>query len=165
MARYSAWVGGLAALVPVLILAASAVAASEPGDDHVEVWSRTVVLADVSSTAGGDVGAALAGLRERGKPDATAALILALRFNRPAAGAIADTLAAITGETRARDWLDWLLWQEGHPEIVPHPSFARLKSIRVGRIRITMLSPCAAGNVEILRSNISLLILTRALPS
>lgn len=151
MANQRTWIGGLTALL--LIVTAGTAAAVETDDAQVEAWSRTVVLADVSVSAAGDVGAALTGLRHRGKPDAAAALILALRFNRPAAMAIADTLASITGETRRPSWLDWMLWQEAHPEIVPHPSFAKLKldlilAVDPNFARFLPLSPQATVRLE-----------------
>ncbi len=45
---------------------------------------------------------------ERGNPDAAAALILALRF--VADPRIGEALTAITGETTANSWSDWMLW-------------------------------------------------------
>ena len=62
---------------------------------------------------------------EHGEPDAAAVLILAMRFWRddptlPAA------FEAITG-AKVDGWFDAMLWQQAHPEVVPHPSFRDIK--------------------------------------
>jgi hypothetical protein len=69
---------------------------------------------------------ALAALIARGRPDAAAAMILALRYRPEAKAELTAALAALTGG-QGEDWFEWMLWQEAHPEIVPHPSFAPLK--------------------------------------
>lgn len=66
-------------------------------------------------------GAALSYFAERGDPDAAAVLIMALRFVRD--DRVAETLEAITGETGAETWSDWMRWQEAHPEIAPFDNF------------------------------------------
>ncbi len=58
---------------------------------------------------------------ERGKADAAAALILALRFIRD--DRMAKALTAITDEAGRTSWPEWMLWQEAHPEIVPFEGF------------------------------------------
>ncbi len=71
----------------------------------------------------------LAGLElisERGNPAAAAALILAMRFSPSRSFAYAATLTAITGEKYGTALFEWMLWQERNPQIVPHPSYARL---------------------------------------
>jgi len=61
---------------------------------------------------------------ERGKPDAAAPLILALRFvSDPRIGA---ALKKITGEETPDTWSDWMLWQEAHDEVVPFEGFDEL---------------------------------------
>lgn len=77
---------------------------------------------------------ALAWLRTRGNPDAAAGLILALRYARANRGAIAKTLSALTGADAGEDWFDWMIWQQTHPEVRPHPSFARLQQTLLARI-------------------------------
>lgn len=119
------WMGGMAAAL--LATAAKGPARAAAGDDAVRDLTRTVLLGHFRGDDAATLMAALGALRRRNNPDVAAALILALRYNRPAAEPIADALAAITGETTARTWFDWMLWQEAHPEIVPHPSFERLK--------------------------------------
>jgi hypothetical protein len=61
---------------------------------------------------------------EGGRTDMIAGLILALRFNRDRQGEIMGALKALTGAERPDEWFDWMLWQEGHPEVIPHPSYA-----------------------------------------
>jgi len=117
------WLGGMAAA----LVAAGTPGWAMAGDDAVGDLSRTVVFGHFRGDDAETLMAALAELRRRNDPGIAAALILALRYNRPAAEPVADALAAITGEAKARTWFDWMLWQEAHPEIVPHPSFERLK--------------------------------------
>ena len=33
----------------------------------------------------------------------------------------------MTGETQAKGWFEWMLWQEANPKILPHPSYYTLK--------------------------------------
>lgn len=62
------------------------------------------------------------------KPDIAAALILALRFGgATSAEDVEATLRRVTGETEPNGWFEWMLWQETHPEIEPHPSFYAIK--------------------------------------
>lgn len=72
--------------------------------------------------------AALDTIQDRGDPDMAAGLIQALKF-ADAAGRvpIVEVLAGITGTQAGTTWFDWMLWQEQHPEIVPHPTFTDLK--------------------------------------
>ncbi|MEJ6396525.1 DUF3179 domain-containing protein [Yoonia sp. 208BN28-4] len=69
---------------------------------------------------------ALDEIAARGDADLAAGLILAMRVSALDREEISQTLAAITGEGRADTWFDWMLWQEAHPEVVPHPTYARL---------------------------------------
>ncbi len=71
-----------------------------------------------------EVGQALRAIASRGNPDMAAALILALRYTRTPSQPILQTLRSITGDDGGEDWFDWMIWQELHPEIVPHPAFA-----------------------------------------
>ncbi len=113
--------------VMTLLAMATTGPARAASDDAIYEQSRTVVLGHLLGLPADTLMPALADLRRQDDAGVAAALILALRYNRPAAQPIADALAAITGETGARSWFDWMLWQEMHPEIVPHPSFRRLK--------------------------------------
>ncbi|MDJ0943636.1 MAG: DUF3179 domain-containing protein [Kiloniellales bacterium] len=70
--------------------------------------------------------AALEAFEARGERDIAPALILALRYAGTAKAEIAATLRALTGH-EAESWFDWMLWQQAHPEVAPHPSYATLK--------------------------------------
>ena len=102
---------GLAALAPRALIAQ---AAADP-----DRLGRDVLAGTLNERR-----AALEAIARRGDPDMLASLILAMRF-RPGDDLDAAA-AAITGETRARGWFDWMLWQEGRPDIRPNPSFAAL---------------------------------------
>ena len=76
---------------------------------------------------------ALAMLAEQGATDAVPALILALRYRSDGRE---DTIAAfqkLTGSD-VSTWFDAMLWQEAHPEIVPHPSYRIIKLALFERI-------------------------------
>ena len=77
--------------------------------------------------------AALAWIRARGKPDMAAALIQMQRFwrNDPVLDAL---LSDITGAAGKRGWRDWMLWQEGHPEIAPFAGFDTFKAVVLQQI-------------------------------
>jgi uncharacterized protein DUF3179 len=71
---------------------------------------------------------ALETIHQRGNPDMAAGLIQALKFaNSAGAAPIVDVLTELTGADAGQTWFDWMLWQEQHPEIVPHPSFTSVK--------------------------------------
>ncbi|MGI9389086.1 MAG: DUF3179 domain-containing protein [Boseongicola sp.] len=74
-----------------------------------------------------DFDAALKAIKIRGNPDMAAGLITGMRFVQGSQDAISDVLSTITGETGARSWFDWMLWQERNPKVVPHPSYAEFK--------------------------------------
>ncbi|MEM7056567.1 MAG: DUF3179 domain-containing protein [Pseudomonadota bacterium] len=66
-------------------------------------------------------------LRKRGGLDLVPGLIFALRFTRQWDGPILELLGELTGETGRKNWHDWMLWQEAHPEVIPHQSYTKLK--------------------------------------
>lgn len=68
---------------------------------------------------------ATAKLIARKNPDAVAPLLLTLRF-RGAEGGVVEALQALTG-VRSLDWNEFMLWQEAHPEVVPHPAYRQAK--------------------------------------
>ncbi len=72
-------------------------------------------------------------LRRRGQTDVAAAAILALRYRRDRQAELDELLQALTGH-RASGWFDWMLWQERHPEAVPHKSFVALMQELLTRI-------------------------------
>ena len=70
---------------------------------------------------------ALAALTERGEADVVPALIQALRF-LPEDDEINATLHALTGAEGLESWHEWILWQEGHPEIEAFDGFDGFKA-------------------------------------
>lgn len=70
---------------------------------------------------------ALEAIRLRGNPDMAAGLIEAMRFTSGPDQQVVEVLEAITGEQAGDDWFDWMLWQERHPALIPHPDYARMK--------------------------------------
>lgn len=64
--------------------------------------------------------AALTAIRNRGKPDLAAGLIMAMRFSNLPRNYFTETLTVITGTDAGDSWFDWMLWQEAHPQVVPH---------------------------------------------
>lgn len=68
---------------------------------------------------------AVAKLVARGKRDVIPSLILGLRY-RSRDAAIKDALTTLTG-SQIDSWHDAMLWQEAHPEVIPHESFQELK--------------------------------------
>ena len=68
----------------------------------------------------------------RGKTDVVPALILALRYGVEDA-TLRDAIGKLTGAPVA-GWREAMLWQEAHPDIIPHPSYRDLKIEILGRI-------------------------------
>ena len=113
--------GRLAPVALAVALAAGGAADATTDGAAVARHSRTLLFG-----SGDELQGALAALRGRGNTDVAAALVLALRYRRYAGGDLSVALSDITGH-QARGWFDWMVWQEAHPEIVPHPSYAALK--------------------------------------
>ncbi|MEM7240604.1 MAG: DUF3179 domain-containing protein [Pseudomonadota bacterium] len=74
---------------------------------------------------------ALDWMEARGQTDMAAAIIFAMRYSKASEASMSRTLQKLTGHTTARGWFDWMVWQERHPEIRPHPAFARIKRERL----------------------------------
>ena len=108
----------LLALCVLLAGLAAPPAAAEEGQQPPLVEQALAVLGPLPA----ERRAAVAFFAERGKPDAAALLIMAMRFVRDPA--IPEALRAITGEDIGADWFGWMLWQEAHPEIRPFEGFA-----------------------------------------
>ncbi len=68
---------------------------------------------------------AVQALVARGERDVVPSLILATRYRRNDP-ALLEGLEALTGE-KLPNWHEAMLWQEAHPEVVPHPSYRDLK--------------------------------------
>ncbi len=141
-------------LVCVAALAPTARPAAAPLDDaQVLQHSRTVVLGGLAGVPPTAVEYALSQLHGRRDTDIVPTLILALRYNRPAAEPLTAVLSAMTGVTEAKTWFDWMLWQEAHPEIAAHSSFSEIKHQLLTRLdpnfdRFVPLSDDATIRVE-----------------
>ncbi len=72
--------------------------------------------------------AIMARLVERGDTDVVPALIQSLRFMGQDPWTITNALQVLTGEAIGASWHDWVLWQEGHPEVKPFDGFAEYKA-------------------------------------
>ncbi len=108
-------------LAVVFISVMAGVTAAAPlSDERVGELSRAVIF---GTSAQSD--AALDSLVARGNTDVVPALVLALRYSRDDA-AIRQAVAKLTGET-VGGWREAMLWQEAHPEVVPHVSHRDLK--------------------------------------
>lgn len=56
------------------------------------------------------------------------ALIQAMRFSRDDRAQLVEALETLTGDKPGRDWADWMLWQQAHPEVEPFDGFDGFKS-------------------------------------
>jgi hypothetical protein len=74
--------------------------------------------------------AAIHALRDRGKKDAIPALILALRYFDDDIDKVNEALRDLSGidDQKQREWADWMVWLEAHPEIKPFPGFDAFKA-------------------------------------
>jgi hypothetical protein len=105
----------------VLLVAATNVRAAEPlTDNQIDALARSTFGAPEPIRQ-----AALDKLTARGKPDIVPSLILALRYTGPDPALLA-ALSALTGR-EIGSWADAMLWQEAHPEVIPHESYRTLK--------------------------------------
>jgi hypothetical protein len=104
-------------------IAAIVLAAPARAEDDPLLQAQLALVDGISS----EFAAALDLIRQRGNPDMVAGLIEALRFTSMPDQPILDTLQAITGQDGGNDWFDWMLWQERHDEVIPHPSYAAFK--------------------------------------
>jgi len=115
---------GLAALLGLAPLVA---AAQEISD--IDRLARQAVSPDAERRQD-----ALRIVEDRGKTDVVAALINGLRFTRDSMP-LAETLRTLTGApVHGDDWNDWMLWQEGHPEIKPFDGFDGFKADLLAQI-------------------------------
>ncbi len=111
-----------------ILAAATAGARAEVTDADIGRHSRALLFAD-----GEAFDAAVATLGSRGKVDAAAALILALRYRRDRRDVLSGALESITGH-QGEGWFDWMVWQETHLQITPHPTFTPLKLELLSRL-------------------------------
>ncbi|MEM7173224.1 MAG: DUF3179 domain-containing protein [Pseudomonadota bacterium] len=70
---------------------------------------------------------ALVFMRDRGKADVIPSLILAVRYRYDREEALNKVMTELTGHN-AEGWFEWMLWQEAHPELRPHPSYVGIKT-------------------------------------
>ncbi|MEP3279096.1 MAG: DUF3179 domain-containing protein [Stappiaceae bacterium] len=88
--------------------------------DKVRDQSLTVVLGDAQQRK-----QALDFLVQRGKMDVVPSLVLYMRLSQNNRE-ITSALKKLTGED-LNTWKDAMLWQEAHPEVVPHESYREIK--------------------------------------
>ena len=94
--------------------------AGELGPAEIGALARQALSQDASVQQ-----AALDRLVARGELDIVPSLVLALRIGGEHVR-VGAALTALTG-TPIRTWREAMLWQEAHPEIAPHSSYADLK--------------------------------------
>ncbi len=70
---------------------------------------------------------ALIAVEARGSLDMVPGLITAMRFSRAPQEPFELLLQTLTGASEPQGWFGWMLWQEKHPEIVPHASYVDFK--------------------------------------
>ena len=119
---------GVGVVAAALLFAGAVPAKHKSTEDPTAQASRSVIQG-----SGERAKQSLQILRQRGKSDAAAALILALRFQGSDNKQIVSTLQAITGHGAA-NWFEWMLWQQDHPEVRPHASFAAIRYETLTRI-------------------------------
>ncbi len=113
-------------LAPFLFAAVVLTAAAGPAkatldDQAVAEHSRNLIFGH-----GDDVENALAALVARGNADVAPTLALAMRYRQGEEGPLLGAFARLTG-VAVDDWTGAFLWQEAHPEVVPHESFREIK--------------------------------------
>ncbi|MEM6441952.1 MAG: DUF3179 domain-containing (seleno)protein, partial [Pseudomonadota bacterium] len=108
-----------AGLTPALLRAAP-----ERPEDYEAVLRAFQTFLYGTST---DIPGAISYLQERGGTDLASGLILALRFSRYPRSEIVALLERVTGVSPGDGWADWMLWQEGSPEIASHPAYFEFK--------------------------------------
>lgn len=121
-------VAGAMAISPLLTAAGLGSAQAQGAPSDVAELSRTLMFGSRQ-----DIIDSVDTLTARGNLDVAAAMILALRFRRSETRVLSEGLQTLTGHD-AFGWFDWMVWQEAHPEITPHPSFAAMKREVLGRL-------------------------------
>ena len=105
---------GMACLIALLCVPTTA--------DELDVRSLTRTAISGFTAASDE---AVAKLVARGKKDVIPSLILGLRY-RSRDTAIKNARTTLTG-SKIDSWHDAMLWQEAHPEVIPHKSYQELK--------------------------------------
>jgi len=107
--------------------ALTASAAAFPMGVAAQDLSMSKALTHLVYGAPNQLAAALEVIEARGSVDMVPGVITAMRFSRAPREAFEELLQKLTGETETLGWFDWMLWQERHPEVVPHASYATFK--------------------------------------
>ncbi|MEM9045206.1 MAG: DUF3179 domain-containing protein [Pseudomonadota bacterium] len=84
-------------------------------------------LKDLLIASNSRYAASISHLAERRGADIIAPLIFALRYTPNPEQPILALLHEITGNDAANTWHEWMLWQERHPENIPHPAYIDMK--------------------------------------
>ena len=101
----------------------SSVPGSELNSSEVQDLARQILQLGTMERNG-----VMARLVDRGDTDVVPALIQSLRFLGQDPWTIVDALKILTGEDHGTRWHDWVLWQEGRPDIIPFDGFDEYKS-------------------------------------
>ncbi|MCF6231922.1 MAG: DUF3179 domain-containing protein [Rhodobacteraceae bacterium] len=123
--------------------------ALELDDEQLSILSTNVVFGTRA-----DHLAALDKLGRRGNPDMVATLILGQRF-RGNSPAVSTAISQVTGR-QITDWKGAMLWQESHPDVIPHHSYRDLKLIVYERIDPEFLRFLGDGRSDRTRMKIRL---------
>jgi hypothetical protein len=67
--------------------------------------------------------AAIQWLLQNGDRGSVAVLIQLLRWLPDEEGAVVARLETLTGARAGPRWFDWMIWQQGHPEVAPNPGY------------------------------------------
>lgn len=67
--------------------------------------------------------AAIQWLLQNGDRSSVAVLIQLLRWLPDEAGSLVARLETLTGARAGSRWFDWMVWQQGHPEVAPYPGY------------------------------------------
>ena len=62
-------------------------------------------------------------LLQNGDQGSVAVLIQLLRWLPDEAGPLVARLETLTGARAGSRWFDWMVWQQGHPEVAPYPGY------------------------------------------
>ena len=115
------WMSGL--FLASLLIAFAALAEGKTSAEQ----DVSLTVAQLFSDEMAERKAALQRLADRGEPDVAAGLIQVMRFVSDGGG-IDRVLAKLTGEAPGKNWGDWMLWQQAHPEIEPFTGFDGFKA-------------------------------------
>ena len=107
--------------------AMTALTALAPTPGWAEDLSMEQALRDLVFGSPDQLVAAIQAIEARGSSDMVSGLITAMRFSRAPRETFEGLLETLTGETEAKGWFEWMLWQEQNPQVIPHASYATFK--------------------------------------